>query len=76
MAKKKRLKQNNPVAKYAVQFHQAKVFRDRTKYQRMNKGALRKSLLPFLLGMQNCIMAVRSISDNDENKVLAECRYA
>lgn len=48
MAKQKPVKQTNPVAKYAVQFNHAKVFRDRTKYKRTNKGALRKSLLPFL----------------------------
>lgn len=44
---KQRKRVNNPVAKYAGQFNHAKVFRDKTKYKRTQKGALRKSLLPF-----------------------------
>lgn len=44
---KQRKRVNNPVAKYAGQFNHAEVFRDKTKYKRTQKGALRKSLLSF-----------------------------
>ena len=50
MAKKQKGK-TKPVAKYAGQFNHAKVFRDRTKYKRLNRGTLRKKLVPFFVGL-------------------------